>query len=485
MTGRRHPTVRWRDLLDGAVRQIALIGGLTGLLYLLVYHLQRAILLNGFELTVAGLTHRGAPANGMRLTLDLLGYFGATLVQFGLYAWLIQLCRQGRINGMARYLALGFPVLFNLGLLFGRPMMSFDLLSYLAHGYIGAAPGGNPYLSHSVAALQTAAAQDLVAFGWRPVHGITPYGALWTQVEIAIARIAPDVTTALLLMKTVVVAASLGSGLVIWHILGRVRPSDQLLGTLVYLWNPVILVEFAAEGHNDAPMILLALLSLLWCTRGRQATAVFWLMLGALTKYIPLVLLPAQLIYTWHRHRDWRQVALQLGAGLFVAAGIGALLYWPLWAGPATFTGVSERVGGQVAGLVRAGIFGVGALLLSLKARDGNDLLRVSAAITLLYVLIGAPDYYPWYATMAIALIALAPHGSLHWAAFALAVCARLVAPANALAVNGWTSFTTETLLRSIVGVSIPLVICVLLLRHEYGRNRRIKRCGRTAPLEA
>src|ERR671934_246259 len=57
------------------------------------------------------------------------------------------------------------------------------------------------------------------------------------------------------LSRLVVVAASLGSALLIWKILGDVRPGHQFVGTLAYLWNPLIVVEVATEGHNDSLVV--------------------------------------------------------------------------------------------------------------------------------------------------------------------------------------------------------------------------------------
>lgn len=87
-----------------------------------------------------------------------------------------------------------------------------------------------------------------------------------------VVRSIRDVPLAMLL-KAIVVAVNTGAAMLLWRILGYVRPADQLFGTLVYLWNRVVLMKFAAEGHNDAVMILGVLAALLLSV-DRAASAV-------------------------------------------------------------------------------------------------------------------------------------------------------------------------------------------------------------------
>src|SRR5918997_860177 len=277
--------------------QVAAIGMMSGALYLVGYWAQRAIFLNGQGANVAGEAVRGTPPDGERLLVELGVYWGVTAALFVLYALILVLCRRGAMrDGRAAQLALAFPVFFNVGLIFGRPYQSIDALTYAAHGFMGGF-GLNPYRT---AAAEIAyrdetvgLARELASLGWLPVYGPSPYGALWTWVEVLAASLTGGVGGALLLTKAIVVAASLGCAALIWKILGRVRPEDRLLGTLVYLWNPLIIVEFAGEGHNDALMILLVLVSLLFTVTARPALSLVGMIMGVLVKYLPVIFAPA------------------------------------------------------------------------------------------------------------------------------------------------------------------------------------------------
>ncbi|MGI8909141.1 MAG: hypothetical protein ACR2JR_01100, partial [Rubrobacteraceae bacterium] len=118
--------------------RVALIGASSGALYLVVYLTQRGMFLNGLG---------EAPVDRTRLLFEAGVYYGATVLLFALYVWVLLLCRRGLLHDRARTLALLFPVLFNLGLLFGNPHQSIDALTYVAHGYLGNLPDANPYIT--------------------------------------------------------------------------------------------------------------------------------------------------------------------------------------------------------------------------------------------------------------------------------------------------------------------------------------------------
>jgi len=481
---------RWEAL------PVLLIGIVSGMLYLLTYQAQRAL----YHLTFDGVALRGIASDRTPLLGQSALYYGATIGLFALYVWLLALCRQGALRDRrVRTLALLFPVLFNLGLLLGRPYLAIDLASYIAGGYLGSTGGSNPYVQPVSSLMGTPFGTSLEAFGWRPTHGVQPYGPLWVQCEVIVLRLTHDVPTAAFLLKALVVAASLGSAALIWAILGRVRPADQLLGTLLYLWNPVIIVEFAAEGHNDALMVLCVLAALLLTLGGRPALALIALLLGVLAKYVPLILLPALLAYFWfgcHDRRERVRLGTLILLGLFAGLGLGALFYRPLWAGAATFQGLREQgtaeisasiTGGMTWGLMHSplrgapklllsavldGIFAVSVLPASWRVRDTAGLLRACASISLVYVLLVSSYYFPWYAALPLALLALCPANAFRWLALTLTCGARLVAPLGYLRDQGLISQPVKFALTLAIAIALPLLAFLVLTVKEWQRQR-------------
>jgi len=470
---------------SGALR-VAVIGASSGALYLVVYLTQRGMFLNGLG---------EAPVDRTRLLFEAGVYYGATVLLFALYVWVLLLCRRGLLHDRARTLALLFPVLFNLGLLFGNPHQSIDALTYVAHGYLGNLPDANPYITAAASVEDTDFGRQLASFGWLPVHGPSPYGPLWTHIEVVASAISGSASAALLTVKALVVAASMGSAALIWKILGRVRPEDQLLGTLVYLWNPVIVVEFAAEGHNDALMVLCVLLSLALTVSARPAMSIVALMLGVLVKYLPLMLLPAQAIYLWRTERSRSRLLGGLFLGLVIGLVLTVALYSPFWAGLRTLDAVrfqgqpaispspsgllysyllrsfSPDEAARFALLILGVLFVEFVLILSWRIRGFNGLLQACAGIALAYVLVASAEYWPWYAAFPLALLALAPRGIFLFAAVVISLCSRLVAPVSVLLTRGVISVETAVISKMAIGVTLPLATVALLYLWRWRRR--------------
>src|SRR5207302_903122 len=108
-----------------------------------------------------------------------------------------------------------------------------------------------------------------------------------------------------LLFKLFGLACHLINAALIWLILGRIAPNRRLLGTLLYAWCPLCLLEFGASGHNDALMATFLLLSVYLLVRRWEALAMVAFGLSVATKYVPVALLPLYL------YAVARQVAAQ------------------------------------------------------------------------------------------------------------------------------------------------------------------------------
>ena len=478
--------------------QVAAIGMMSGALYLVGYWAQRAIFLNGQGANVAGEAVRGTPPDGERLLVELGVYWGVTAALFVLYALILVLCRRGAMrDGRAAQLALAFPVFFNVGLIFGRPYQSIDALTYAAHGFMGGF-GLNPYRT---AAAEIAyrdetvgLARELASLGWLPVYGPSPYGALWTWVEVLAASLTGGVGGALLLTKAIVVAASLGCAALIWKILGRVRPEDRLLGTLVYLWNPLIVVEFAGEGHNDALMILLVLVSLLFTVTARPALSLVGMIMGVLVKYLPVIFAPAQAIYLWRTRRSTAGLALSVAVALVYGVVLTAALYGPFWIGADTFAALRQQglpflaptpsgilywlvlqaaPPDQAAALtlrIMGVLFLIFVLVAGWRARDAAGLLRACAAISLVYLLVVSAGTWPWYAALPLALMALTPRGFFLPMALVVTFTSRLVGPFSNLVNNRFAGWNDLIEVAAVVSVTLPLAIVLpLYVLHRKG----------------
>ena len=164
-------------------RKIVAIGIASGILYLLINQIKGDIYLNGLSSNHSDIVSlHGLPANYLNLTWQLIAYYSSIVALFALYFYLLRSCYYGQLQSRRlANLTLFFPVVFNLVLLFVRPYFSIDLFTYMANGYFGITPGGNPYINASKEAANTSFGHQLLSWGWQPVHGISPYGPLWTH----------------------------------------------------------------------------------------------------------------------------------------------------------------------------------------------------------------------------------------------------------------------------------------------------------------
>lgn len=458
----------------GAARLVAL-GVASGLLYVAMYASQRAI-------------HAGPGSTVFAGSVAL--YLVITIGVFGLYAWVLVLCRR-QLTGAARLAAWAVPVVVSVMWLPVAPVFSIDVFSYIAHGYIQVELGDNPYLVSGTAVAASPIGQPLIDYGWRPVHPATPYGPVMTDLETAIVWLAGDnVRLSMVLFKLVAVASSLGVAAVIWMIVDRVRPRDRDIATIAYLWNPAVLVETAGEGHNDSVMTVLAVVTVLLVLQRRVVLGALTMAAAVLTKYVPVLLIPVLLGYLWRNTADKRPLLFRIAAGAVAAVCAAVALYVPYWAGRQTFTGLVSSgraghtgstqtflveilatvIGGQpalrVVSLFAAATVMLAAIAIAMWVRTPTDLLQGIAVLMVIYTLL-APAYWPWYIVMPVAFLAMSPHGTLLVLLVAMSLGSRIVAPLDSLYVDGVIGRPAFFLLTWLGSIAVPL-IAVLVYHRGY-----------------
>lgn len=328
-------------------------------------------------------------------------------------------------DAVPRRWALVPPVLFALLLTPTQPLTSRDLFHYIMSGRIL-----SRYATNSYWLPPSAFPGD--PFFWLSnwLDYTSPYGPLWEVLGAGLTLLAGDsLLWSVTLFKLVALAGYLGCGALIWGILRRLgRP--PLPGAVLWLWNPLVLWEFAGNGHNDVLMLAGMLFGLWLLLAGRPRAALVALTVAALVKYVALLLFPLVL---WRllrplpgrRARARESVRLLWLPALLVA---GALA--PFWIGPETLGPLREssefysslphilRIALEwFFGPLAAGRIVRGAILLALlagyalavrEAGGGAGPRRVLPAAThaMLLLLVLWPFFVPWYIAWAVALAA-------------------------------------------------------------------------------
>jgi hypothetical protein len=218
----------------------------------------------------------------------------------------------------------GAAALFRLTLLASPPVLSDDLYRYLWDGRVQT-HGINPYL-HAPDDPALAHLRDPLHARINHSDVPTIYPPLSQILFAAVSYLSGSVTA----MKAAMALAEM----VGWLALGRLwilrgLPASWLV---LYLWNPLPVIEVSGSGHNDAPGVTLLLFASLLIILGRPGVSIATLAGSVASKLFPFLSLPAWLRAT--PRRFWI-LPLLLWAALWAPyAGAG----WELWSGLGAYT---------------------------------------------------------------------------------------------------------------------------------------------------
>ncbi|MEM7114123.1 MAG: hypothetical protein AAF614_16935 [Chloroflexota bacterium] len=255
-----------------------------------------------------------------------IGWYG-----FAWIAWLAAIVWVERGGEMPKRWLWGTAVLCRLLLLFTTPTLSDDVYRYLWDGYVanqGVSPYAHAiespeldYLDHPVRAL---ANNQWMASPYLPAAQYLFFGLTFVlpiqPIFMQIAMIISDLLAAWILSKLL-------------RLVGL--PAHRIL---LYLWNPLIIVEVAHGAHLDAWMVLLLITAVYLTLKPLSQTqpvtrvaalqpfgAPLFLALATLTKILPVLALPV-LFWRW----TWRQIFFYGGIVLLLLLPAGIRGGWGL-----------------------------------------------------------------------------------------------------------------------------------------------------------
>ncbi len=349
------PTIKKRPVRRAQWR-LLLLGLLLALLYLALYPLFASVALNHayarpllmdafpwlshFSWTAWTPVARGL--NGIALFNSGTAYANLLLVFLAIaFGILLIAARVGsrvareRISpGEMRLLfciILLLAALFSLIFLFAPAVISQDAFLYALYGRMVTVYHVNPYVTVP-GTLPANLLHNLVPQSVGPAS----YGPLWIDTTLAVVISARDsVANILIDFRLLALAAHLANALLIWHILARLRPEARIAGTLLYAWNPVVLLLGIAEMHYDLVVILFILLAAFFYQRKAFLLGWVCLLLATLMNALVLLLLLLFMRALWKESRAMPggRRSLWWAALLGISAVIVVLAYSPYWPG--------------------------------------------------------------------------------------------------------------------------------------------------------
>lgn len=182
--------------------------------------------------------------------------------------------------------------------------------------------------------------------------------------------------------------------------------------SLIYGWNPLVILEYGHSGHLDSLGIFFLMLAIYLWEREKKGLSSLSLSLSALSKYFSLLLLP---YFLWKREY-WKYIFLFLAffcLGYLPFLGAEEKLFSSLftYGKKWTFNSLIFYLG---MGVISPGILRLFLLasLVSFSLYQGyarRDLLRY-AYLVLFFALFFSPTLLPWYFTWIIPFLCFYPN---------------------------------------------------------------------------
>lgn len=273
-----------------------------------------------------------------------------------------------------------FAILYRLVFIYAAPLLSDDVYRFIWEGHL-MLRGINPYqypVNSPMLDAYSISYRNLVNHNWLA----SPYLPV-AQIGFALTSLVP--INKILAFKIGAIILDLTSGWIIIKLLRQAGLQPQLV--ILYLWHPLVIVEFAQNGHFvEALMVLLTLAACMILLAERKEhnskKVDFFsplLLAGAtLTKG-----LPGMLVFAFFQRWKWRELILYIFCLFFVCAGF----VWGAGIGlsdPATGTGLF----GALRVYLSQWNFNGGILHwieLSLVGYQQNDAIRAGTTIRLIF----------------------------------------------------------------------------------------------------
>lgn len=332
----------------------------------------------------------------------------------------------------------------NLCMLWMYPIGAADLFDYVVRGRLTARYEGNPLFEPPRSIRQ----DPFFAYSAWP-EWPSAYGPAWELLAAGVSRIAgDDVLVNVIAFKALGLAFYGGSVALVAGILRRRAPDRALQGVCLFAWNPLVVYETAGNGHNDIVMVFFILLAFFGLQHRRSILAAAGLTVGALVKFIPLLILPIVAAAGLRTISGWRARGTFLLKLSAACTALVVLSYAPFWRG-GDLLGIQRKVRLFSTSLPAVletrleGTLGVrdsqevvskaalaltGLMVLAQTLRVWRDLsppedtgvseawlipIRASSVILIFYLVVTCLWFQSWYALWPLALAALLPEGAL------------------------------------------------------------------------
>jgi len=389
---------------------------------------------------------------------------------------------RGRLLGhdarLLFWIIFAFAALFGLLFLFAPAVLTQDAWLYGLYGRIVTLNHSNPY----TAVIAIAPGDILHGVLLGPVAHPT-FGPVWMDAALTVALFAQNAASMLFDFRLVALVVHLVNTVLIWQLLARLKPEARFVGTLLYAWNPVLLLLGIAEMHLEMVVILFVLLAALFYQRRMLLLSWVCLLLSAMIDPFSLLFFPLFLSLLWKATRGtpagrrvmWWLALVGVSAFMIVLAylpylsewsiaGIGAQIGHAFIPGtanqslasaiqrlPVGTSHVLDWLGTPLFWSVLTLVLATCLLLLGLWLAEKLELTLLFASWLTLTFLALSPVYQPWFTLLPLSL-AIASASSRTTLLAMLMAAGALLAYIFSLSTPTWAG-------QGLVTVGLPVLI--------------------------
>ncbi len=231
------------------------------------------------------------------------------------------------------WLIASFSLVFSLTFLLAPSTATHEVMLYSGYGRLVTVHHLNPYLVH----LSDFPGDLLAPFQPDGTLASFPVGPVWLDLCIPLSLIAREsIANILVSYRILGLVAHLANCVLIWFVLSKFRARTRFGGTLLYAWNPLMLLFGIAEMHLDIVVIFAVLMGIFFLQRGSSPLGLVFLVLASLINLLCLLLLPIFLIVLLRDSKTMKLgwcllwwLSLTVIVGLVVSLAYAP--YWQFW----------------------------------------------------------------------------------------------------------------------------------------------------------
>ncbi len=155
------------------------------------------------------------------------------------------------------YFLVGTTFLFGVTLLFQPMLFSDDVFTFMFTGRLLSIYHLNPWTTIPASIPHDPYLVWVVS--GRATFNV--FGPLWLDITAGLSALSSNPVISLFIFKGFILLTHLFNSLLVWSILTQIAPERRALGTLLYTWSPLALIELAGSGHSEGALLSLLLLA--------------------------------------------------------------------------------------------------------------------------------------------------------------------------------------------------------------------------------